>query len=249
VSVQFPPIDGLQDTHIREFWKTVRDEYPIGEQQPRIESPLESSEPTQPTQIQLSLQGGQPGRMWMISSDDDFLIQVQDTRFVQNWRRRETEYGHFEQIRDKFWSNYLKFVQFLRSQDFPLPHIQQIEITYLNWIPEAPMVDFFRPAASGVVRISGVSHLPEEQSWSAKYLIPNDIGSVERLYVQCLPAIRPATPGVRGSQLGLVFRGARESGFSDGETAALIDSGRIIIVEVFTELTTPSAHAIWEKYQ
>ncbi len=249
ISVQFPPIEGLLDTHIREFWKTIRDDYPIGEQQPRLESPLESSEPDQPVQVQLSLPGSPHIRMWMISSDDDFLVQVQNTRFVQNWRRRDTEYGHFEQIRAKFWQNYHKFKEFLDSRGFPQPQIQQIDVTYLNWIPELRMVDFFLPAAPGIVRINGVSQAPEEQSWSARYLIHNDIDSVERLYVQCAPAIRPLTPGVRGSQLGLIFRAARESGFSDDEAATLIDAGRVMIVEVFTELTTPAAHATWERYQ
>jgi uncharacterized protein (TIGR04255 family) len=249
ISVQFPPIEGLLDTHIREFWKTIRDDYPIAERQPRLESPLESSEPAQPVQVQLSLQPSPNIRMWMISPEDDFLVQVQNTRFIQNWRRRDIEYGHFEEIRNKFWQNYHRFKEFLDSRGLPLPEIQQIEVTYLNWIPEVPMTDFFRPATQTIVTINGLSRTPEEQSWSARYLIPTDIASAERLYVQCVPAIRPLTPGVRGSQLGLIFRAARESGFSDDEASTLIDSGRLMIVEVFTDLTTPAAQETWERYQ
>ena len=111
------------------------------------------------------------------------------------------------------------------------------------------MTGFFRPAAQAIVNIKSASRTREEQSWSARYLIPNDIGSIERLYVQCVPAIRPLTPGVRGSQLGLIFRAARESGFSDNEAGASIDSGRVMIVEAFTELTTPSAQQVWGRYQ
>lgn len=250
IAVQFPPIEGLDDALIREFWKMVRDEYPIAERQPRLEGAIESLEPPQPMTIQIQPGAAQlHGRTWMISDNDDFLIQVQNTRFIQNWRRRQEEYGHFEEVRDKFWESFGKFQEYLRSQELLIPEIQQIEVTYLNWIPELPMSEFLRPAAAAPVQALGANHVPEEQSWFARYLIPNDLDVVERLYVQCAPAIRPQTPGVRGSQLGFIFRAARETGISADEVGALINIGRELIVEAFTELTTPSAQQGWERYQ
>src|ERR1022692_1672121 len=110
VSVQFPPIEELSDELIRQYWHILRDDYPLGQPMPRMEGPIESVEPSAPTlpiQIQLQISAMTPtqGRLWMISDADDFLVQVQNSRFIQNWRRRGTEYPYFEPINDLFWVN------------------------------------------------------------------------------------------------------------------------------------------------
>jgi uncharacterized protein (TIGR04255 family) len=249
VGVQFRPVDGLTDDRIREFWKEVRDEYPISERQPRLEGPIDTLEPARQLVIQLPTPATVQSqlRMWMISDGDDFLLQVQSDRFIQNWRRRASDYGHFEEIRDMFWTNFGKFKSYLDSEGIPVPSVQQVEVTYFNWVADVSITDYLRPAQDTVISVSGIPHYPEEQSWSAKYLLGTDNGVVRRLYIQCVPAIRPQTPDVRGSQLALIYRATRESGLGDDELAALIDSARIMIVETFTALTTEAAHDIWER--
>jgi uncharacterized protein (TIGR04255 family) len=251
IAAQFPSIPNLTDSHIRDFWKSVRDEYPIAENQPRLEGPIESYSSAQALTFQLPAPGGipLPMRMWMISDADDFLLQVQNTRFIQNWRRRQGAYPRFEELRDRFWKNYNQFRSFLDTQDISAPIVQQVEVTYLNWIPEIPMVEYLLPAASTGLTIDGTTHLPEDQSWSARYLLGNTDGTIERLYVQCLPAVRPISPDVRGSQLGLVFRAAREGGLTDEQMEFLINSGHVMIVETFAQVTTASAQQTWGRYQ
>ncbi len=251
IAIQFAPISDLTDSRTRDFWKSIRDEYPIAEHQPRLEGPIESSDPAQSVTLQLGRLGGAPlqGRLWMISETDDFLVQVQNTRFIQNWRRREGPYNHFEEIRDKFWRNFDKFRTFLNDEGLSVPAAQQVEVTYLNWVPQVPMVDFLLPAAETVITIDGTTQAPEEQTWTAKYLLRDTEDIIVRLYVQCLPAIRPQSPEVRGSQLGLIFRGAREDGLTDDEIASLIDSGRVTIVETFTQITTPAMQETWGRYK
>lgn len=251
IAAQFQPIPDLTESHIRDFWKIVRGEYPIAEHQPRLEGPIESSGPPEPFTLQFPSPGIIPPsqRTWMISEDDDFLIQVQNSRFIQNWRRRQNTYNHFEEIRDKFWDSFNKFRTFLSSLELPIPVVQQVELNYLNWIPDIPMAEFFLPTAATVVTIDGAIREPEEQSWSARYLLGDSEGTIQRLYVQCLPAVRPLSPGERGSQLGLIFRTARAAGLSDEEIAESMDFGRAIIVETFTQITTPAAHEIWGRYK
>ena len=74
ISVQFPPISNFYDTHAGLFWQRVRADYPKAETQPRLEGPIESADPGPlvPTSVQIA--PGQ-GRVWMISANDDFLIQ------------------------------------------------------------------------------------------------------------------------------------------------------------------------------
>jgi len=251
IAVQFPPISDLTEDLLREFWKTIRDEYPIAEHQPRLEGPIEASGPQQPFTLQLAGTGGiQPqGRLWMISDTDDFLVQAQNTRFIQNWRRRHAPYSHFEEVHDRFWNNFNRFQSFLEDQRIAVPVAQQVEVAYINWIPQVAMVDFLLPAAETVITIDGTKQTPEEQNWNAKYLLRDAEGIIVRLYVQCLPAIRPQSPETRGTQLGLIYRAAREDGLTGTEIADFIASGRVTIVETFTQITTPTMQQRWGRYK
>lgn len=125
--------------------------------------------------------------------------------------------------------------------------MQQVEISYINWIPDTSLIDFLRPAKETKITISGIEQEPEDQSWSARYLIPNDVDMIQRLYVQSLPAVRAQPPNDRGAQFALVFRGARITGIEDNQVEDVIDLARVVIVEAFTGLATDSAQATWER--
>jgi uncharacterized protein (TIGR04255 family) len=252
VAIQFQEIEGCSNEHLREFWKTVRQDYPFVENRPRLEIPLESPGPSEPTAVQLQLSSTPPldVRMWLISESDDFLIQVQDTTFIQNWRRRGSEYPHFEKVRDLFWENFRKFREFLSGAGLPPPQSQQVEVTYINWISDLPMAGFLRPATEARISIATSKLEPEEQSWNARYLIPNALEVVERLYVQASPAMRAQEEAhARGIQFLLVVRAAKIDGIGDAEATRLIDDARVTIVEAFTALTAPNAQRVWERFQ
>jgi uncharacterized protein (TIGR04255 family) len=186
----------------------VRNLYPRSEIQPRIETPLESANIKQTPTIQLQLAPGQ-GRTVLISSSDEYLIQIQNNRFIQNWRRREAPYERFEQVRDRFWTNYRAFRAFLSEENLPEPTIQQLEVSYINWIPDIPMSEFLRPGSVAQVSISsgGPTVFPDQQSWLGRYTISDgdEESLLERLHVQCLPATRYNAPEEPGAQLALVY--------------------------------------------
>jgi uncharacterized protein (TIGR04255 family) len=252
ISVQFIPIAEFYETHAGLFWTRVRDEYPRSESQPRIESPLESANIRQAPPIQLQLIPGQ-GRTMLISSTDEYLIQIQNSRFIQNWRRRQAPYQRFEQVRDKFWASYREFVAFLSEEHLSKPVIQQLEVSYINWIPDMSMSEFLRPGSVAEVSISsgGPKVFPDQQSWLGRYTLSDgdDDEPLERVHVQCLPATRFDAPEAPGTQLGFIYHGTRISGISDSDLAELIDRARVIIVSAFTDLTTPSAHERWGRFK
>jgi uncharacterized protein (TIGR04255 family) len=251
IAVQFEPIKDFLESHINGFWRTVRNDYPIAQNQPRLEGPVESlDEAPIGSVIQIPMGIPAQGRMWLINDTDDFLIQVQNTRFMQNWRRRQVPYQHFELLHQMFWDNFRKFREYLNSESLPQPVIQQVELSYLNWIPgSSSLADFFKPASGARIGVLGIEREPRDQSWSARYLIPNDLELVQRLYVQCQPAIRTQPPHERGAQLALVFRAARIAGIEDPQVESILDLARIIIVEAFTELTTESAQRTWDRFK
>lgn len=250
IAVQFPIIENLTEDDLREFWRDLQEEYPLAQSQPRLEGPIEQEDdtPSAPT-MQFSVGFLPQGRLWFVNQNDDILVQVQNTRFIQNWRHRQSDYERFEKIHELFWGNFRKYRQFLERKGFVQPKVLQVEVTYINWLPEGPLARYFKPAAGANVTISGTPSQPIDMNWNARYRVPSSAGLIQRLYLQCQPAIRIKPPHERGSQFALVFRAANPGGISDAEVEDAIYSGRVVIVAAFTELTTEAAHTEWDRFK
>lgn len=250
IGVQFPPITGMYDAHVGLYWQKIRGDYPRAETQPRVESPIEAATPT-PPQPPISLQFPAPtqGRTWLIAEAGDYLIQVQNTRFIQNWRRREATYEHFEEIWDLFESHYGTFKELLTNEGLAAPHVQQVELTYINWIDDLAPSKFLKPTTQSELSAYGKSLEPEDLGLNARYRLDDGTGAVERLYVQCQAAVRANDPSVSGYQFALVHRAANAAGLVDDQIRSYAYAGRAIIVNAFTDLTTPLAHEHWGRIQ
>lgn len=248
MGVQFPPIPGFLDTHAGLYWQRIRQEYPQVQIQPRLEGPIESpGPPPQTMQLQIPLSNVSQNRTWLISSDDEYLIQIQNTRFVCNWRRREAPYPRFERLVGLFINHLDQFLGLLQDESLERPTLQQVEVSYINWIPALPISDFLKVASSTTIKTPDGEKSPEDQTWAARYLLEGKLQDTKRLYVQCGPAIQPQTPSIRGSQLSLSFKAARADGLMQNEVSSLVREGRVLLVGAFTELTTPEAHKVWER--
>jgi uncharacterized protein (TIGR04255 family) len=252
IGVQFPPISGMYDAHVGLYWQKIRGDYPRAESQPRVESPIEAaslsaSQPLVPIQFPMSVPT--QGRTFLIAEEDDYLIQVQNTRFIQNWRRREAAYEHFEEIWDLFESHYRTFKELLTNEGLAAPRVQQVEVTYINWIVDLPPSKFLKPATQSALSAYGRVLEPEDLGLNARYRLDDGTGAVERLYVQGQAVVRASDPSVSGYQLALVHRAANATGLVDEEIRSYAYAGRTVIVNAFTDLTTPLAHEHWSRIQ
>jgi uncharacterized protein (TIGR04255 family) len=248
VGVQFPPIPNFQDVHAGLYWQNVRNDYPRTETQPRLEGPIETDELPQANTAVISIPFGMTqARTWLISETDDYLIQMQNTRFIQNWRRRRDPYPHFEAILNLFEDHYTQFRELLSTEKLQEPIVQQVEVSYINWITDLPISKFLKPGTSAEIHINGRPQDPEDQSWGARYRLSTSTDIVERLHVVSQAAVRPIPEMVTGVIFQLVYRAARAEGLSTEEVLRLMSSGRDIIVNTFDELTTTDAHAVWGK--
>ncbi len=265
LGLQFPPIPEFSDAYAGLYWQRVREEYPKLSSVPRIEGPIESLAPPQALRVEIPFgMSGQPqNRTWLVSKSDEYVIQIQNTRFIFNWRRRQSPYPRFDRLRELFFKHYADFCTLLEDEGLQRPNAQQIELSYINWITDLPVEDFFAPARSTSIAIDGGGIKPEDQSWSARYLLGNDPSLVKRLYVQCQSAFRVADPtspvsqqdpppqgvGQQGYQFGFTFKAARTSGLDKAEIASLLDEARVTVVPAFTGLTTAHAHEVWGRYK
>jgi uncharacterized protein (TIGR04255 family) len=250
VGVQFLPITNFQDVHVGLYWQKVRSDYPRTETQPRLEGPIETAGPPKASVPTLSIPfAPTQARTWLISEADDYLIQIQNTRFLQNWRYRQAQYPHFEAILELFEDHYQKFRDLLSDEGLQEPTVQQIEVSYINWVTGLPMSRFLKPGTSAAIKINDLPQEPEDQDWGARYLLSNSADTIERLHVACQSAVRPVPNMQRGNLFQLVYHAARVEGFGTDEILRLMPKARDIIVSAFDELTTDDAHAVWGKLQ
>jgi uncharacterized protein (TIGR04255 family) len=127
------PIAPLRSEHVGLFWAEIRKEFPKIQQQPELSLPLVG--PTLTFQIGLGDEPYPMPRFWLISEDDTVLMQIQKNAFIFNWRRRNTEYPHFDAVKSSFDQYFGLFSSFLKKElGIESLNIQVAELTYSNLI-------------------------------------------------------------------------------------------------------------------
>jgi uncharacterized protein (TIGR04255 family) len=255
IAVHFAaPIPEFEDAHAWLFWQSNKQKYPDISAHPRIIGVLEDLDEGAPAMQELTLPfPPQGGRTWLVSQDDVTVVQVQNDRFVRNWRRRADEYPHFGALVKEFWTDYRAFRSHLEREGLKPPQVQQVEVTYINWISDLPMSSFLRVGHSAHLEVNGVDRLPSDQTWFARYGVRNADGQLyARLRVQCAPAVRnpPGGEPEAGIQYALTFVAPFPSDDADDDVVhnRLFD-GSYTIVRSFTALTTREAHDAWGRTQ
>ena len=116
MSVQFRGLPRLNSAYLGLLWDRYRKTYPKAEHHPPIaavnegfESPTASTpgiivEPTFPVP-----------RCWFVNETGTRLIQVQQDRFILNWRKLDTEekYPRYSEIRENFEEEWARFEEFV----------------------------------------------------------------------------------------------------------------------------------------
>jgi uncharacterized protein (TIGR04255 family) len=121
----------LRAEHVGLFWSEIRPEFPKIQQQPELALPIVGT-------LTFHIGADEPypmPRFWLISADETLLLQIQKNAFFLNWRKRESDYPHFDNVKssfDKFFEIYSKFL--LSELNIELPNIQISELTYSNII-------------------------------------------------------------------------------------------------------------------
>jgi len=261
LGVQFQPLSSFSQAHVGFFWEELRGEFPHIEDQPRIDIPISSPVPPGfiglpprlgiPFNLGLHV-GGPPNslRTWITSADEQWLIQVQNDLFYHNWRKRgDLEYPRFEAAQQEFSAHWSQFLRFLANFKIDLPHVQQVEVTYINWITDQTVTSFFRPSSVTALSNRYISSSPLGQYWQGEYLLTDAGESIGSLSVSCQGAMRTTAgaPAVSGTQLVLTYRRALTSPATADDIAEAQRAGRRAIVESFTELTTKEGHAAWGR--
>jgi len=179
------------------------------------------------------------------------VIQVQNTRYVCNWRKRSVEYPSFGTLFPEFRSAFDGFCCFARASSFPSPTPNQWEITYINHLERGEMwttLDDWKTIVPGFFIPRG-NEGPlsfDEFSGAWQLVIGDNLG---RLHV-VLNHGKLSTETLGPEVLSLMFTARGPIDPTRGlDVATGLQLGHKTIVRTFTEITSDAAHKAWDRVE
>ena len=124
------PILAMRAEHVGLFWSEIESAFPEAAQNIPIGANLDI--PVQGEVFPLP-------RFWFTSDDGTYLIQVQRNAFLLNWRKKDSAYPHYEDVKARFDEWFGGFCAFCKRQ-FGLGKldIARCELNYVNLIGPLP---------------------------------------------------------------------------------------------------------------
>jgi uncharacterized protein (TIGR04255 family) len=251
LSIQFEKLIAMRAVHLGVFWQKVKERFPKTEEQPVLLPVFDRfPEPIPPSgQIQFeAIEAATVPRVWMINDAGTEVIQIQNDRFIKNWRKsgEHDVYPHYEPvIRPAFQRDFQEFQLFLAEEKLGDMKVTQCEVTYVNhivsgegWDKLGEIHKIFRFMQQPPALATGN---PEDFAMRTRFPITDKEGHpIGRLHLDVQPA-RRVTDNRPMYVMNLTARGL----YGDG--LAFFDIGRQWIVKSFEQLTTEEMHRIWRK--
>jgi len=263
LGVQFKPLPGLGMPQLGLLWAQFRDRFPKVEHQPPLQHEIERRGVL--VQAPITFQVLEPNavlvpRLWMISEPGTELLQVQQDRFIRNWRRYHdgtVKYPEYvESLRPRFIADLREFLAFVESEHLGDVEFDQCDLTYVNHIE--PSGVWTTPADWGLVfpRLAPVQGSNPNRPLDsiglrARHELLDDSGKfVGRLHIQLDSALTGPTAAKPEPQpvfvLQLIARGSPLGSGTDG-VLRFLDLGHDAIVTTFESITSGAMHRAWGR--
>jgi len=249
--IQFNKLENLKAPHTGILWEKLgRNVYPECEERPPIAPTIESFGDTPPQLPSITIEGFIPPlpRLFFLNSNKNHLVQIQQDRFHQNWRKLKAEdkYPRYVKLYPKFIKSWDLFNSFVNELKLGTLEPNQYELTYVNHIRRgegwANLSDIENVFPEFQCK-TGDRFLPEQEniSWRKVYRLPNDAG---RLHVSLRLAVSRETKD-RIMILDLTARG-----FTTNKIDTWFDMAHEWIVKGFSDLTSQSIQrSVWKRKQ
>lgn len=255
ISAQFNTLDELTVPLLGLIWSEFKKEFPRTRDLAPLNPILEFFGPIpQPRKLEFQLDiKPQLPRCWFLNDDQTRLLQIQNDRFIHNWRKAQgQDYIRYKNIIKSFEEHYSKFETYLEREGIQKPVFNQCEITYVNAITTnefwqthnqlSELIKVYKP-------LTDDPFLPmiENAQITERYLIPGADGKPRgRLYVMVEPAFDPKTQEPV-YLMKLIARG-KPDGEDLSSFLAFCDIAREWIVRGFAALTTKKmSDDIWRR--
>lgn len=256
LGIQFDPLVGMSAAHMGSVWARFRGRFPRTEDHPQLAAVFERfGAPGElasfPLNLDIALRPAPP-RCWFVSSAGDELVQLQQDRFVHNWRAvdGQTTYPRYSALRKSFEEEVRLLGQCLKDESIGELVPNQCEVSYINHIVAGERWKEHREVHAvfpmlAPVALSGPWSTPEEVRLDMSYLMKVEDEPKGRLRVSIAPGfMREGSKPMFAMTLT-----ARGEPLGDGISGALafLDLGHEWIVRGFDALTSEAMHITWGK--
>lgn len=258
LSVQFSSLINFTNAHVGWFWKNyLGPEWDLIKQAPRIEDQYELFGDDRKWDKASGFKfftGTVPERHQILRTDKERMIQIQDSRFIYNWKKFGGVYPSFEILLPEFKELIERYTRFIRDSQNPELEINQWEVTYVNHLLRGELWDtpedwqnifpWFVTPAVGVLTPSLASLRQKADGFQGDWrlIIGDNLG---RLHISLKHVKIVSEQSSEALALQLTARGPlnAEEGI---DLYRGFDIGHCSIVESFRAMTSKSAHASWK---
>lgn len=239
----------LQTAHFGLYWALIRDEFTQTSDNAPIAPAIEQASLV-PAAVQVELGDLPPlRRVWFTNANGNNLIQIQDDRFLFNWKRAldsTEEYPSYDKIIVEFKRHLEVFKKFVADEGIGNVEFRQFELTYVNLIKpgEEPTTHYGDVLVDHFCRNDHARFLPKADliNWNTSYSLPAAQG---RLHVTARTAIRKRDQS-QMLRLELTARGIPSSTDGDG-VVRWFDLAHEWITHGFADSTSPDFHKKWGR--
>ena len=256
LSVQFEPLEKLRTPQIGLLWSEFRQRFPVTEEHAPLDSEFERFGAPRTSAIQVRMQMLETlpvPRVWFLNETGTELIQVQQDRFVHNWRKvgEGDEYPRYERLRQTFQSELEAFQSLVAREQCGAIVPNQCEVNYVNhivagegWATHGQL--------SQVLTVFQTHYSddrlgePEDARVAMRYVLRDDNQKpIGRLHATVQPVFR-RDDNQPMFVVALTVR-SRPAGENIEDVLCCLDRGREVIVRAFASMTTPQMHKLWGR--
>lgn len=247
--VQFETLPSFSSLHYGEFYQRVKKEYPRTQEKEPLAEVFEGPQGAG-LRGEIAAYDMPPlRRVFFIDSTGNFLLQLQPSRFLANWRREKAsdEYPRFAAAYERFLKGWDVLLSLFKDSGLGVPDANQYELTYINHIPESSpafplgMQEYLPLFCWRSAQSSGFLPSPRSAAFKFQFPLPDSRGT---LHVSVGHGQRVSDR--KGLMiLDITARGPARKDWSDMND--WFDMAHEWIVRGFTDLTSSESHSLWER--
>lgn len=142
LGVQFAPLPSLKSAHIGWYWRQyLAKDWPKVEEASRLEDQFEEfgDKKFRPSNGIVVRTNATLNRMQFLRADAERMIQIQDTRFIYNWKKGNGPYPSYDTLLPEYLERLDAFRQFIQDAQLGPLILKQWELVYVNTIAKGEL--------------------------------------------------------------------------------------------------------------
>ncbi len=180
--IAFNRLEDFLVPHFGLVWQKLRKTYPKCQHAPSLDFRPDSFDESSGIPLPLPLP-----RIWLLNDVQNELIQLQNNRFLFNWRKMDEKelYPRYKYVMQTYKKNFTIFEEFLEEENLGKLNYSSCELTYINHIFEGEglgsVADIQKVLPDLTWHSTENRFLPEPRylGWQALFSLPNDNGQLQ----------------------------------------------------------------------